>query len=355
MSLIEGTKVEFIRRSITSKDNNMSNNYNTISSTKFPAVLKKDVISYTRSVDLASTDDYWRRPNSISFDIDDDIIKITVIDTANKQKKKYCCKRSILIQSMRYFHDLLHNHHLHTEIDLSMHCDICIFEWLLEFIHNHHNKPSTFDITNVLSIYISSIFLKMDLLNELCIPYIIQNLIEVLQQPIDSTCISDEITQNIASYCSPYILSTIKLKKNKLLQKIYKFRVKIDFLSCIEKNTLLSLCKHCGCLYLKKNHKHYRCNSEHSLLTICTNNVILRRHTPLGNFSIIKYIKMLISKYHITWEELYWYLWGAFITFGAPIVKKNNLSSSIEVSLFVSALQTGNYTMHKDGVFLHKK
>ena len=63
-----------------------------------------------------------------------DRIMIHVIDDAKKLKKDFAFGRALLTKHMKYFETCLKNINNQDEIDISIHCDAQIFEWLLNYI-----------------------------------------------------------------------------------------------------------------------------------------------------------------------------------------------------------------------------
>ena len=63
------------------------------------------------------------------------------------------------------------------DIDISVHCDIGIFDWLMRFIHH---KDPIIEIKNSVSILISSDFLQMKDLVEEALIYVGKNLNEII-------------------------------------------------------------------------------------------------------------------------------------------------------------------------------
>ena len=64
---------------------------------------------------------------------------------------------------MKYFERYLSDSKSADDIDISVHCDINIFDWLMRFIHR---KEPTIEVKNSVSILISSDFLQMEELVE---------------------------------------------------------------------------------------------------------------------------------------------------------------------------------------------
>jgi len=143
---------------------------------------------------------------------------IHVIDDGKNQKKDFSFSRSLLVKYMKYFDKCLKKISDSDEIDISIHCDASIFEWLLNYIFaleemdKNHNQYSLFnsvnnnwslkvqkcdddftdeskrmmyyrgpklDMKNVVSILISADFLKVERLVKECMEFFSQNIDEI--------------------------------------------------------------------------------------------------------------------------------------------------------------------------------
>jgi hypothetical protein len=104
---------------------------------------------------------------------------------------------------MKYFEKYLTEATSVDDIDISVHCDIKIFEWLMKYLKQKDgdktvpqptdpNDPTgpKLDIKNVISILISSDFLQMKGLVQECIDFVIENLHDVVRLPIDMNCLN---------------------------------------------------------------------------------------------------------------------------------------------------------------------
>ena len=69
-----------------------------------------------------------------------DRIMIHVIDDNKSQKKDFQFSRSLLVRYMKNFDKCLKKISENDEIDISIHCDAGIFEWLLCYILAHEEK-----------------------------------------------------------------------------------------------------------------------------------------------------------------------------------------------------------------------
>ncbi len=217
-------------------------------------------------------------------------IVIHVCDEARRLKQDFTCPRDLLVKEMKYFSYNLNinvsntSHstsgaHAHSsiptsalskksldEIDISVHCDINIFDWLMRYVKRNHpfliektiaspqnvNENSAgngcgeakdglpiktyepnLEINNCVSILLSSDFLIMGDLVDKCIVFIAQNLEAVLQIQCVLNGISDYIITKLAACVSIRRLDNIYDKKDKLKTKL--FQRKIEFLFDVEK------------------------------------------------------------------------------------------------------------------------
>ena len=62
-------------------------------------------------------------------------IIIHVCDENKKLNKDFKCDKQLLITNMKYFERYLSDSKSADDIDISVHCDINIFDWLMRYIH----------------------------------------------------------------------------------------------------------------------------------------------------------------------------------------------------------------------------
>ena len=137
------------------------------------------------------------------------MIVIHVFDENRKVNKDFTCEKELLVTHMKYFEKYLTEATSVDDIDISVHCDIKIFEWLMKYlqgIHQHRHSQSSseepapkLDIKNVISILISSDFLQMATLVQDCIDFVIKNLHDVVRLPIDMNCLNSNLVKRIAN------------------------------------------------------------------------------------------------------------------------------------------------------------
>ncbi len=145
---------------------------------------------------------YWKQPARFGAD---DMVIIHVCDENQQINKDFCCKRDILVAHMKYFEKFLaQNDNGYDDIDISVHCDVEIFEWLMAYIHEPEKSPDI-DKSIIVSILISSEFLQIESLVELCIQQVSKNINEIIKLPIDLSCISEKLINRIAFITHPKV------------------------------------------------------------------------------------------------------------------------------------------------------
>ena len=105
------------------------------------------------------------------------------------------------------------------EVDISVHCDIEIFKWLVHFLHEP-SEPKL-DLKNVISVLISSEFLGIDDLVEKCLVFVNNYLEEVIKLPIDMSCLNQSLIDRLAAKVGLSELATLRDPKDKLTSKLY--------------------------------------------------------------------------------------------------------------------------------------
>lgn len=113
---------------------------------------------------------------------------IQVYDEIRNVKRDFHCQRNLLLREMKYFASVFEEDPMCTHIDV--HSDIQIFEWLMGYCLKLQIdlEPKT-----TVSILISSNFLQMKSLEDLCLRYMYKNIDEIIKVPIDFGCINDDL------------------------------------------------------------------------------------------------------------------------------------------------------------------
>jgi hypothetical protein len=226
------------------------------------------------------------RANSTISTASENLIVIHVCDESKRLKQDFTCPKELLVKEMKYFskslsmRNSINNSPMGLqgsksttsmsqknldEIDISVHCDINIFDWLMRYVKRDHpyliekniatptnSAPDTtnnvvkyskdgeiisiepkLDIQNCVSILLSSDFLLMGNLVDKCIVYIAQNIEQVVQVP----CVMSSMNENLLSKLSVCLfasrLDDLSDKKDKIKTKM--FQRKIEFMFDVQK------------------------------------------------------------------------------------------------------------------------
>ena len=86
---------------------------------------------------------------------------IRVKDEARSTSQDFRCDKMLLLQGMKYFEKHLAKHDADDleDIDIAVHCDITIFDWLMKYVHG---LEPPMELKTAVSILISAEFLQMD-------------------------------------------------------------------------------------------------------------------------------------------------------------------------------------------------
>lgn len=128
----------------------------------------------------------------------DDEVVIHVFDETNGVKRDFTCKRDLLLKEMKYFRSYITDSCTFEDIDISVHCDINIFQWLMDYIKKEGPEPQL-DVTWAISILISSDFLEMDELVEKTLKFVKENLQSIIKLPIELECINSKLLSRLSN------------------------------------------------------------------------------------------------------------------------------------------------------------
>ena len=165
-------------------------------------------------------------------------------DENRKLNKDFECEKELLVDSMKYFEKYLRSSTSLDDIDISVHCDVKIFEWLMKYIKATIDRPPI-EVKNVISILISSEFLQMPKLIDQCIDFFVLNIHDVVRLPIDMNCLSNDVLNKVASKVPVEQLDTLKDRKDRLTSRL--FQRKLDKL--IKETPTIQRCVYCDNLF----------------------------------------------------------------------------------------------------------
>ncbi|RLN67488.1 hypothetical protein BBP00_00001609 [Phytophthora kernoviae] len=187
-------------------------------------------------------------------------VVIHVFDEYRKTSKEFQCQRDLLLSKMKYFQTYLNEANEHDEIDISVHCDVEVFELLMEYMHqqNYEWRPRI-TLENIAPILVSSEFLQMDELVEECVTFISGRVQDFMQLRVDFSCLSESTVAKIANNCTPEQLQSLHDPKDKILPKLRRKKVLALVKTLQENGRRLELCTHCEILFIKDDTEGVGC------------------------------------------------------------------------------------------------
>uniref|UniRef100_A0A8C2U0P8 SANT and BTB domain regulator of CSR n=1 Tax=Coturnix japonica TaxID=93934 RepID=A0A8C2U0P8_COTJA len=221
---------------------------------------------------------------------------IHVCDEAKNLKEDFVCPRDLLISEMKYFAEYLSvDAQRWEEVDISVHCDVHIFDWLIKYVKRNTKDGEAHEIpalepANVISILISSEFLKMDSLVEKCIHYCHKNMNAIVATPCNMNCINANLVAHIADLFTHNELEELKDKRDKFKSK-----------------SIHRVCCLCKKLLTKETERRIPCVP--GKINIDQHGNIVYVHIRDKTWEVHEYLIGLHEELK-SWQDVYWRLWG---------------------------------------------
>ncbi|XP_061845265.1 SANT and BTB domain regulator of class switch recombination isoform X4 [Colius striatus] len=215
---------------------------------------------------------------------------IHVCDEAKNLKEDFVCPRDLLVSEMKYFAEYLSvDAQRWEEVDISVHCDVHIFDWLIRYVKRNTkeceiDEMPTLEPSNVISILISSEFLKMDSLVEKCIHYCHKNMNAIVATPCNMNCINANLVTHIADLFTHNEVEDLKDKRDK-------------FKRC------------CLCKKLLTKETERRISCVPGKINIDQHGNIVYVHIRDKTWEVHEYLIGLHEELK-SWRDVYWRLWG---------------------------------------------
>ena len=186
---------------------------------------------------------------------------------------------------MKYFEKYLSDSKSADDIDISVHCDINIFDWLMRYIHR---KEPAIEVKNSVSILISSEFLQMAELVDKALSFVARNLNDIIQLPIDMNCVNSALQKRLAAKMSLPDLNDLYDKKDKLKSKLFMKKLEQLF---EEEHNMLNRCVNCGELFTNNQKEWMHCSR--SDLFVDVNGQVVSKHVADKHWDINKFVMFL--------------------------------------------------------------
>lgn len=232
-------------------------------------------------------------------------ITITVCDEAKKMKKQFHCNRTLLIREMRYFADYLKDESEQLEeVDISVHCDLDIFQWLMSFVNRHQTEqPPVLEPRFVVSILISSEFLKMDKLVSMSLDFIHDHINEIVSNNTTLSSIPDNVFRQLAQrFDDPYDIEQIPDRRNKIRSKLFEANLEL-----LLTQTKFIRCQHCLTVMTVEQMGLLSCQNDR--LVLRTNGKLDFQHKIDPKFDINQWAKEIYNQCDNVPRKACWTIW----------------------------------------------
>uniref|UniRef100_G3UEZ4 SANT and BTB domain regulator of CSR n=1 Tax=Loxodonta africana TaxID=9785 RepID=G3UEZ4_LOXAF len=245
---------------------------------------------------------------------------IHVCDEAKNLKEDFICPRDLLISEMKYFAEYLSvDVQRWEEVDISVHCDVHIFNWLIKYVKRNtkENKdcemPSLVEPGNVISILISSEFLKMDSLVCFDIPFSSLYSLYSLAFHIQSAGINclrmlNDITNEIRISAEKAKEHTDKINSKLFCKKIERL-FDPEYLNPDSRGNAATLyrCSLCKKLLTKETERRIPCIP--GKINVDRHGNIIYIHLRDKTWDVHEYLNSFFEELK-SWRDVYWRLWG---------------------------------------------
>ena len=243
-------------------------------------------------------------------------IPIEVVDP-NGSTKKFYCSFQLLTSGMPYFRKVfgkVDNSKFHKkDVDISVQCDISVFDILLEYVQNSDYlilENKRVDHKTLIGLLIASDHLGMTGFFEIALEYFSKNLGNIVKKVSNLHHITDSI-----------FVRLVKLKKNSVLEcfdglPASKTQQRIFRLLCqnlVENDSEgLFRCKNCGKLLLSRIKNYEICSKQN----ISFFGEVIKKHEIDESFDLNQHLKEKFNSnlFNKDWKKLYWYLWSILKT-----------------------------------------
>ncbi|GAB0100594.1 Kiaa1841 [Sergentomyia squamirostris] len=243
-------------------------------------------------------------------------IVIHVCDEVKNISKDFTCPQKLLVSKMGYFPEVTAGQRL-EDMDISVHCDIQIFEWLMKWVKRDTlSQPEwpTLDPFNVIPILVSASFLQMEPLLLDCLSFCHARLSDIVKASANLSCLNESIVTRLAAMFTNLELEQIRDKKDRVAPRLWTKM--IQSLCEPEPQALrghyaslagLFRCSKCGRFLTPAVASYVFCLPQN--MRVNRWGQIVSQHTRDSNWNITNFIAALYKELR-SWRRLYWRLWG---------------------------------------------
>lgn len=203
-------------------------------------------------------------------------------------------------------------------MDISVHCDIGIFEWLMRWVKKEQmteeEEPPELDPHVVIAVLVSAAFLQMEPLLQECLLYCHRHMNEILRTSSNLSCINETVLTRLAAMYTNSEVESIRDRKDKIQTRLY-FKL-VQSLCEPEPESMrghwrsLARVFRCGrCQQLVSPSVASKIPCAAACTKILYDGSVTYEHERDSSWNINKFIEQLYKDLK-TWRKVYWRLWG---------------------------------------------
>lgn len=289
-----------------------------------------------------------------SNSVNENVAIIHVIDEAKRRQQDFKCSISKLLKHMKYFEKSINGCEDKIGLDISVHCDLETFEWLIKYIHldpqflnmewvtqqeaesgsvesttgstprtkgtnvlpmfdaislyeNSILKPVStlcLNLSNIITLLVAAEYLKMDTLKEDWVQFIGKYFEEICKLKINMNFLKPQTLERLSQFVDIEILDVMRERKDKFISKL--FDKKLELL-LTDEDDQLQRCIFCDSLYSSNTNLICTKNPDYF---IDLHGRLMCSHIADCDFDVSKFVRYVKERYRVSWRELYWKIWA---------------------------------------------
>jgi len=202
---------------------------------------------------------------------------------------------------MKYFEKHLKMTDSADDIDISVHCDIKIFEWLMSYLNDLNPN---LEVSTVIPILISADFLVMARLIDDWVSFVVKNISEIVKIPIDMSWLNQTALKKISKQITLEGLDACKDPRDSLQSKLFMHKLE-EILK--DESNVLNRCMYCNTLFTEEQAEWMTCSRAE--IFIDYRGRVLAKHVADKNWDINEFFSY-IRKSGVSWRRIFWKVWG---------------------------------------------
>uniref|UniRef100_A0A2K6L4F2 SANT and BTB domain regulator of CSR n=1 Tax=Rhinopithecus bieti TaxID=61621 RepID=A0A2K6L4F2_RHIBE len=241
---------------------------------------------------------------------------IHVCDEAKNLKEDFTCPRDLLISEMKYFAEYLSmDAQRWEEVDISVHCDVHIFNWLIKYVKRNTEENKDCEMPTLGKKQSVAYFVVKFVchLVEQCIQYCHKNMNAIVATPCNMNCINANLLTRIADLFTHNEVDDLKDKKDKFRSKLFCKKIERlfdpEYLNPDSRSNAATLYRCCLCKKLLTKETERRIPCIPGKINVDRHGNIVYIHIRDKTWDVHEYLNSLFEELK-SWRDVYWRLWG---------------------------------------------